>query len=83
MRDVVRINDAEVAGLRAHVEREMGAAACGQRHEAIRLSGSFHIRLADLGGNPLLAHFVEELVARTSLIIGLFGSPESLVLLGD
>jgi len=76
LRNVVgRIADSEVAELRTHVAREVGAAAAGQRHEAIRLSGSFHIRLADLGGNPLLARFVEELVARTSLIIGLFGSP--------
>ena len=70
---VPRILDSEIDELRDHVAREVAAAIAGQRHEAIRLSGSFHIRLAQLGANPVLTRFVEELVARTSLIIGLFG----------
>jgi len=75
---VTRILDGEVDELRDNVAREAGAATAGRRHEAIRLSGSFHIRLAELGGNPVLTRFVEELVARTSLTIGLFGSPQIL-----
>ena len=43
-------------------------------YEAIRLSGRFHVKLAEFGGSPVLTRFVEELVARSSLIIGLFGS---------
>jgi DNA-binding GntR family transcriptional regulator len=72
---VARIVDSEIDELRDNVAREVRAAERGQRHEAISLSGRFHIRLAELGANPILSRFVEELVARTSLIIGLFGSP--------
>ena len=76
MRNVVaRIEDGEIAELKDHVDRETAAHVSGKRNEAIRLSGGFHIRLAEIGNNPVLTRFVEELVARTSLIIGLFGSP--------
>ena len=75
VRNVVdRVTDAEIEELRSHAAGEIAASDAGQRHAAIRLSGSFHIRLAEVGGNPVLARFIEELVARTSLIIGLFGS---------
>jgi len=40
--------------------------------EAIRLSGGFHVLVADLSGNPILAAAVRLLVARTSLVIALF-----------
>lgn len=69
-----RIIKNEVDALRAHVAREAEAAASGDRREAIRLSGEFHIRLAELAGNPVIARFLAELVARSSLIIALFGS---------
>ncbi|WP_281175617.1 FCD domain-containing protein [Muricoccus aerilatus] len=40
--------------------------------EAIRLSGGFHVLVADLSGNPILASAVRLLVARTSLVVALF-----------
>ena len=52
----------------------MNALKRSQRREAIRLSGSFHVRLAEIGGNMVLARIVAELVARSSLIIGLYGA---------
>jgi DNA-binding GntR family transcriptional regulator len=69
-----KIKRPQVAELRRHVEREGAAHVAGNRHEAIRLSGDFHIRLAGIAGNSVLTRFVEDLVARTSLIIALFGS---------
>lgn len=72
---VQRIEAAQIAALRAFAGREVAALAQGKMHEAIRLSGQFHVALAEFAGNPVLARFVEKLVARTSLIIGLFGSP--------
>jgi DNA-binding GntR family transcriptional regulator len=71
---VERIKDSQVATLRHHVDKELAAGKSGKRHEAIRLSGRFHVRLAEFGGSPVLTRFIEELVARSSLIIGLFGS---------
>lgn len=70
----LRINKDQVDALRAHVAREAAAGARVDRREAIRLSGQFHIRLAEVAGNPVITRFVEELVARSSLIIALFGS---------
>jgi DNA-binding GntR family transcriptional regulator len=61
--------------LKSQLRKEANAHRSGAHHEAIRLSGEFHVALAQSQGNPLLSRFVAELVARTSLIIGLFGSP--------
>lgn len=68
------ISDAQIGLLRSQVKREIEAGRAGNRREAIRLSGSFHVRLAEFAGNPILQRVVEDLVARSSLIIGLFGS---------
>lgn len=71
---VDRLKPAQLAALRSLTEREAAMRRAENRHEAIRLSGEFHVRLAEFAGNPVLLRFVEELVAQTSLIIGLFGS---------
>jgi DNA-binding GntR family transcriptional regulator len=60
--------------LRVSVRAGAEAEARGDRPESIRLSGEFHIALAQVAGNVVLAKFLEQLVARTSLIIGLYGS---------
>jgi|SRR5579871_1329605 len=64
----------QVRDLRDHVADEAAAIHSGDRREAIGLSGQFHIRLAEVAGSRVLTRFVEELVARSSLIIALFGS---------
>jgi len=74
-RAVQRMRGADLGTLKAHMAREIAAREAGDRHAAIRLSGEFHLRLAELAGNPVLLRFAEELVMRSSLIIGLFGSP--------
>ena len=43
-----------------------------RRHE-IHISGDFHLRLAGIAGNGILRRFMEELVARSSLVIALYG----------
>lgn len=43
------------------------------RRAAIRASGEFHILLADVAGNPIMRRFMEELIARSSLVIALYG----------
>jgi DNA-binding GntR family transcriptional regulator len=74
---IQNLTDANVATLFNHVKQEAAARAKGDRHQAIRLSGQFHVQLAGFANNPVLTRFVGELVARTSLIIGLFGRPGS------
>ena len=57
-----------LAILRAHVAEEERALAEGGA-ESIRLSGEFHVRLAEAAGSPLLARYVAELVSRCSLLL--------------
>jgi DNA-binding GntR family transcriptional regulator len=69
-----RIDAASLAELRANARAGGAAEADGDRSESIWLSGQFHLRLAEVAGNSVMTKFLEELVARTSLIIGLYGS---------
>ncbi|WP_426234945.1 GntR family transcriptional regulator [Pseudomonas sp. TWP3-2] len=55
--------------LRALIERERAAVEQDRRGAAIRLSGEFHLRLAQMAGNAPLAHFLSTLVPLTSLAI--------------
>jgi DNA-binding GntR family transcriptional regulator len=43
------------------------------RRSEIKASGDFHLLLATVVGNPILLRFMEELVARSSLVIALYG----------
>jgi DNA-binding GntR family transcriptional regulator len=69
-----RIDAGALEGLRALLTRAAEADAREDRDESIRLSGQFHLVLADIAGNPVLTKFVAELIAKTSLILGLYGS---------
>lgn len=55
--------------LRALIDSER---QCTTRGSAIRLSGEFHLQLADMAGNAPLAHFLGSLVPLTSLAIAQF-----------
>lgn len=61
--------------LRQHLDKEHEAHRGSKRREAIRLSGQFHVLVAQVAGNSVALRMVKELVTRTSLIIGIFGSP--------
>lgn len=72
---VERATEADLAVLRQHLDMEHGAHRSNKRRESIRLSGHFHVLVAEIAGNSVALRMVKELVTRTSLIIGLFGSP--------
>ena len=55
--------------LRGLIERERMAIEQDRRGAAIRLSGEFHLTLAQMAGNAPLAHFLGSLVPLTSLAI--------------
>ncbi|MFM9384204.1 GntR family transcriptional regulator [Pseudomonas sp. UV AK001] len=55
--------------LRTLIERERQAVDKDRRGAAIRLSGEFHLQLANMAGNAPLAHFLGTLVPLTSLAI--------------
>lgn len=63
-----------IAALRRHLIEEDAAKGRDNRPAAIRLSRGFHLLLARLGGNPVLARYLEELTMRSSLIIGLYAT---------
>lgn len=62
-------------GLKALVAEERAAHERGDRAGWIRLSGEFHLRLAAIAGNRVLADYLKALVSRTSLIISLYERP--------
>jgi DNA-binding GntR family transcriptional regulator len=72
-----RWQDAWRAPLTAHLRAEQAAAASGQAKASIRLAGEFHVRLAELAGNPLLARYLDEVATRCSLILAVYGRPHS------
>jgi DNA-binding GntR family transcriptional regulator len=69
---------ASIARLRETMEQEHALRRQGQIREAIHLSGGFHVLMAELSGNRILAEQVRILVARTSLIVHLFDNQSGL-----
>lgn len=57
------------------VAEERDAHTRNDRRAWIRLSGAFHLELAELAGNAVLADFLRGLISRTSLIIALYEAP--------
>ena len=71
-----RITPADVAAFQQRLEEEaalMSQRGASVRRAEIRASGDFHLLLAEVSGNTILARFMEELVARSSLVIALYG----------
>ena len=67
----------DLALLTDHIASEDAAREKNERTEIIRLSGEFHTKLAQSTGNKFIFRMMRELVTRTSLIVGLFGSSEN------
>lgn len=70
-------SEISLALLTDHIALEDAARAQNERTEIIRLSGEFHTKLAQATGNNFISRMMRELVTRTSLIVGLFGSSEN------
>lgn len=66
---IANATDAHIAALRACVEEEESARAGGDMRRAIRLSGDFHLHIAQAAGHQTLGRILRELVSRTSLIL--------------
>ena len=74
-RAIARSNGRDLERLAEHLRAETNARGHRDRRHSIRLSGHFHVILAEIAGNRILERVVGELVTRTSLIIGMFGEP--------
>jgi DNA-binding GntR family transcriptional regulator len=66
---------ANIERLRKHVAAEDRARADNDRRTLIRLSGEFHLVIAEMVGNSLLVKMMRELISHTFLIIALYDSP--------
>lgn len=72
-----------LAKLRRHVAAEARARAASDVRAIVRLSGEFHMLLADAAGNALLAKVMRELASLTCLIIALYDRPTVPSCLGE
>ena len=69
------VTPGQLRQLRAHVGEEAETRQRGDRQAGIRLSGRFHLLLAEAGGNRVLLELLRGLVARSSLVIALYERP--------
>lgn len=62
----------DIRRLRNHLKLQVQAESKGQRSVLLRLLGEFHLVIAAMGGNAILAEIVAQLVPRTTLSLALF-----------
>jgi DNA-binding GntR family transcriptional regulator len=65
---------AKIRALREHVAQERAAVASGDVSGRNELLGDFHVRMAELMGNEVLAQMLQELVSRCALITLMYQS---------
>ena len=69
VRELVRgITAAKLKALRDHMAQEKAAVDRRDATQRVELLGDFHVRMAELSGNEVLAQIVRDLVSRSSLI---------------
>ena len=71
-----RLTPADIAALRDHLKQELrfiNERGPSARRGEIKASGDFHLMLAAHSGNAILQKFMDEMVARSSLVIALYG----------
>ena len=67
-----RATPADIARLQSHIDEEHQALNSGDSGRALRLSGLFHVEIARIADQDIIAAFIAQLVARSSLIIALY-----------
>ena len=68
---------AQIRALRKHVRLESDARKHNDRPAIIRLSGEFHVLIAEMVGNEILLRMMRELAALTCLVITLYDKPNA------
>jgi DNA-binding GntR family transcriptional regulator len=66
---IAKANEADMRQLKRCIDDEEAARLAGDRHRAIRLSGDFHLQIAERAGHQTLGRILRELTSRTSLIL--------------
>ena len=74
-REFVRqVTPAQIKALKAHVAQERAAVASQDVSGRTELLGDFHVRMAELMGNQVLAQMLGDLISRCSLITLMYQS---------
>jgi len=69
VREFIRnVTPAKIKALREHMAHEKAAMGRDDASERQQLLGDFHVRIAELAGNGVLAQILRDLVSRSSLI---------------
>jgi DNA-binding GntR family transcriptional regulator len=69
VREFIRnVTPAKIRALREHMAHEKAAMGRDDASERQQLLGDFHVRIAELAGNGVLAQILRDLVSRSSLI---------------
>ncbi len=72
---IANAGDADMAQLKRCIDEEEAARLAGDMRRAIRLSGDFHLRIAECTGQQTLGRILRELISRTSLILMAYSPP--------
>lgn len=72
---IARLDANSLTALRAHQRKEAEARRVDDKRAIVRLSGEFHLLLAELAGNTTLVRSMRELSTVTCLIIFLYDAP--------
>ena len=68
------MDNGKIRRLQAHLKQERDARANSDKRATVRLSGEFHVLLAELAGNSALLRSMRELSTLTCLTISLYES---------
>ena len=66
----------QLNALRVLVDQEEQERKSGHWGEWIKLSGAFHLKLIEANQNSIMTNYLQTLIARTSLLIGLYEIPK-------
>lgn len=66
---------ADIKHVNEHLAREKAAWRENDRRAMLKLSGEFHLVIAEAAGNSILLELLRDLVSRSSLIIAVYRSP--------
>ncbi|WNX69230.1 GntR family transcriptional regulator [Acinetobacter baumannii] len=66
----------DLSELRSLVDQESHERLAGNWAEWIKLSGQFHLKLIEANQNTIMTSYLQTLIARTSLLIGLYEIPK-------
>lgn len=67
-----QITPEHIAALQQNVEQEKEARLRGQLDVAHRLTGEFHLRVAEIAGNAIAKEIVQGLISRDSLVVAIY-----------